>query len=282
MSSRMYDMTSRIPDLVSIVMPAYKAERFIAEAVASVRAQTYPQWELLIVDDCSPDGTWAEAERLAALDSRIRCQRTPKNVGAAGARNLALDLSRGQYIAFLDADDRWSPDKLEKQLRYMRENNAAIVCSGYEKMDENGLCAGRQVIPPLRAGYSDLLRTCSMGCLTVVYDAARTGLQHFPELHSNPRHLARRLGIVGERLGSEDYACWLMLLGRQQGSSAVVHGQQEVLAAYRVVQGSLSGNKLRSAAFQWHVYRRVLGMGRLRSLWYMGSYAWHGYRKYRI
>lgn len=276
------EQDQRVAGLVSIVMPAYNAARFIRQAVASVLAQSHGHWELLIVDDCSSDETWELARELAAGDVRIKVLRQPVNSGAAATRNAALDASRGQYLAFLDADDMWLPHKLEQQLTYMANTGAAIVCSGYYKMDEYGTQSKQAIVPPARVTYASMLNTSSLACLTVIYDAARIGVHRFPDLQASAHSLALRLGLVARRLGSEDYACWLLMLRAQSGATAVAHGLPEPLALYRVVGGSLSGNKLRSACFQWHIYRHVIGLGLIRSLFSMARYAYFGYRKYRV
>ena len=160
-------------ELVSIIMPAYNSARFIGEAINSVLAQTYTNWELLIVDDCSKDST---AEIVAAFsDPRIHYQRNVNNMGAAETRNQALKRAQGRYIAFLDSDDLWEPEKLEKQIAFMEKNGYAFTFSDYRIMKENGTWTGKILHMPASLSYHQYLRNTAIGCLTVVIDRLKTG-----------------------------------------------------------------------------------------------------------
>lgn len=221
-------------ELVSIIMPAYNAGRYLESAVQSVQEQTWPQWELLIVDDASKDNTSAIALDLQGNDPRIRFLKHQQNQGVAMARNFAMEQARGKYIAFLDSDDLWLPAKLETQLAFMNETGTAIAYSAYQRMDEQGRPLGT-VVPPPEVSYAGLLRGNVIGNLTGIYDASRLGKQLF----SPYRH--------------EDYVAWLALV-RKAGKA---RGVQEVLARYRVYSGSTSANKLRTLNWQWQIYRKV-------------------------
>ena len=155
--------------LVSIITPSYKSEKFISQTIESVLGQTYQNWEIIIVDDVSPDNSNKIIEEYSKKDSRIKLIKLEKNSGAAVARNIAIEESKGRYIAFLDADDIWKPEKLEKQIEFMRKNNYAFTYTAYEKVDENGVVFGKIGVP-LKVSYNQLLRTCVIGCLTAVYD----------------------------------------------------------------------------------------------------------------
>ena len=161
-------------DLVSIIMPSYNTAKYIGESIQSVLAQTYTNWELIIVDDCSTDNT---DEVVASIkDSRIRYLKNDKNSGAAVSRNRALREARGRWIAFLDSDDLWLPSKLESQIRLLGEHDdAAVAFSYYEKISEQGERAGRIIKSPAQVTYRQLLRGNVIGCLTGVYDAEKVG-----------------------------------------------------------------------------------------------------------
>lgn len=224
---------------VTIVMPAYNAERYIGEAIQSVRAQTWRDWELFVVDDCSSDATLKIAFEAATADSRIKVLNNSRRAGPAATRNRAIKSGSGRYLAFLDADDLWFPRKLELQLQLMQESGAVLSFAPYEVMTPSGVPNGE--IVDLRAPtiitYSQLLRkTATVGCLTVIVDR-----QQCPDVIMPPLDRA------------QDYACWLEVL-RTRGN-AVRH--RDVLGRYRLTPGSVSRNKFRKAWYQWCVYRRA-------------------------
>jgi teichuronic acid biosynthesis glycosyltransferase TuaG len=245
------------PAMVSIVMPAYNGAGFIAEAIASVLAQSHQRWELLVVDDCSNDGTGEIARGLGAGDPRIRVLETRENSGSAAARNLGLRECGGRYVAFLDADDLWNPHKLARQLEYMRERAASFSFTAYRKFSAAG--PGGIVHAQAEVSWRDMLKGNRIGCSTVVLDA-----QAFPAI-AFPTGLGRQ----------EDYALWLSLLR----AGGLAHGLDEPLAAYRVHETSKSSRKLRSVTAQWQVYRRLERLSPLLSAWYLGHYAVRGVLK---
>jgi teichuronic acid biosynthesis glycosyltransferase TuaG len=234
-----------VPPVVSVVTPVWNAADTLAGTIASVRAQSFAGWEMLLVDDGSTDGSAAIARALAAADPRIRPLGWPDNRGAAAARNAGIAAARGRYVAFLDADDLWLPEKLAVQLDYMARTGAVFVFSAYERMDAAGRTRGRVGVPA-RVDHARLLRGNAIGCLTALYDAAHFGRVEMPDLR-------RR----------QDYGLWLRLLAR--GGEA--HGIDRVLARYRVRPASLSGNKARALAATWTLYRRAAGLGRARAAW---------------
>lgn len=244
-------------------MPAYKAERYLAEAVQSVITQTLTDWELIIVNDGSPDGTGPLAERLASQDDRIHIiHRTVASGQPAVPRNVALAQARGRFIAFLDADDVWYPEKLEKQLATFADTEAAVVFAYYDRIDENGTLLST-VTSPRYVDYRLMLSTCYIGFLTSVIDTNKTGPVRFDE------NIPLRM--------QEDYLLWLQLL-RNGGRAVCV---QKSLAAYRVVSGSVSRNKWKAARAQWYVYRNREKLSLFRSLFYWLQYAFFGYMKNR-
>lgn len=228
---------------VSIVMPVHDAESFVEESLASVRRQTMAEWEVLVVDDASADGSADLVEKTAALDQRIRLIRLPDKVGPGGARNVGIREARGRYIAFLDSDDCWQPGKLERQLAFMVDRDAAFSFTAMERIDEHGRHLAWTGVPE-RVDYSEMLRTNYVGCSTAMYDTSVLGRVEMP--------LIRR---------RQDYALWLRLL-RQLGAA---HGLNEPLVRYRVRAGSVSANKLTTAVYTWRVYRELEGLSRFRS-----------------
>ncbi len=235
---------------VSVVTPVWNAAATLAETVASVQAQSLADWEMLIVDDGSTDGSRALAEALAARDPRLRLLGGGARRGPAAARNEAIRAARGRRIAFLDADDLWYPGKLARQIAFMDEHGHAFVFSAYRRIDATGRPLG-VVAAPARVTRAQALRGNPIGCLTAVYDADILGRVEMPDV-------ARR----------QDYALWLKLLAR-----VPAHGLPEVLADYRLRPDSLSADKRVAARATWEVLRRVEGLGRARAGWYFLHYA---------
>lgn len=224
--------------LVSVVMPAYNCAAYIAEAIDSVLRQTYENWELLIVDDGSEDGTAEVVGRYT--DPRIRYSRNPENSGAAVSRNNGIAAAGGEYIAFLDSDDVWLPEKLERQIAFMRQNGIAFCCAAYEKMDEAGKRTGRKCVPPKKVGYTGcLLYGNSIGNSTAVYDCKKLGRVYAPDIKKR-----------------NDFALWLKVLRLEERC----FGMRDVLACYRVRAGSISSDKRSLFRYQWELYRKVEGL----------------------
>lgn len=241
-------------ELISIIVPVYNAESYIEETVAMVRAQTCQSWELLLVDDHSGDQSLARMETLAKQDHRIRVIAKPSNEGAALARNTGIDHSRGRYIAFLDADDVWMPDKLEKELAFLKEKDAAFVYTAYEFGDEKAGRTGKvvHVLPVLT--YKKALSRTIIFTTTVLIDTQKTGkeLLHMPDIKS------------------EDTATWWKIL--KAGYPA--YGLDEVLAIYRRPPHSLSSNKLEAVRRIWQLYRRQEMLPLFQSAGCLLGWAW--------
>jgi teichuronic acid biosynthesis glycosyltransferase TuaG len=242
--------------LVSIIMPAYNAARFIEESINSVLVQTYADWELLVVDDCSKDHTKQLVERFAHQDQRIKVLTHTTNQGVIAARNLALTHAQGQYIAFLDSDDLWLPNKLQIQLQHLTRHNALICYAAYQRIDEKGALLAN-VTPPATVDYPTLLKGNEIGNLTGLYDCRVLGKEYFKAF----RH--------------EDYVAWLALVKR--AGHAV--GVAEQLGCYRVYSGSISSNKFKTLGWQWRIYRESERLGLLRSCWLMLHYGVRAIRK---
>ena len=232
---------------VSVITPVHDAAATLAATVASVQAQTRGDWEMHLVDDGSTDGSARLAADLAARDRRITLQGWSGTRGAAAARNAGIRAARGRYVAFLDSDDLWHPEKLAVQIGYMESTGAAFTFAAIERIDLAGRVLGRSSVPA-RIDHAGLLRRNVIPCQTAVYDRA-----HYGEVEMPP--LWRR----------QDYGLWLALL--RQGGEA--HGIDRVLASWRMRPGSLSANKLKAASGTWQVYREAEGMGRSRAAWYL-------------
>lgn len=223
-------------DLISIVVPVYNAGAYIEETIEMVRAQTYRKWELILVDDCSGDDSAPRIEKAIAGDNtNIRLVRKKVNEGAARARNTGMEEARGRYIAFLDADDVWMPDKLEKELAFMKEKKAAFVFTAYEFGNEKAERTGKVVHVPEILGYRQALSRTIIFTSTVLLDTELIGweLIRMPEVKS------------------EDTATWWKIL---KGFDA--HGLDEVLTIYRRPAKSLSSNKLEAVRRIWNLYRK--------------------------
>lgn len=228
-----------IEGLVSIIMPSYNAARFIGESINSVLLQTYSNWELLIVDDCSKDNSVEVVRKFANIDKRVVLFSLEKNVGAAAARNVAIEHAQGQYIAFLDSDDVWDEYKLEKQLAFMKQYSYVFTFSNYYVMEENGKKTENIVKVPSSLSYHQYLRNTIIGCLTVIIDRQQTGDFKMPLIKS-----------------SHDMALWLLIMKR--GFKA--YGLKDVLAGYRLVSTSNTAKKWKAAKDVWKVYREIEGL----------------------
>ena len=242
-------------ELVSIIVPVYNAEKFIRETMDCVVAQTYPRWELLLVEDCSRDGTVAVIEEYIREngEGRIRLINQPENTGAARARNRGLQEAVGRYIAYLDADDLWLPEKLEKELEFMEQKNAAFAFTGYEFADGNGKGTGKVVHVPETMNYRQALSNTTIFTTTVMFDT---------------RKIAKDL-LEMPVIKSEDTALWWKVL--RNGYTA--YGLDENLVKYRRPRKSLSSNKVEALRRIWNLYRKAEHMGVLSSAWHFCFWA---------
>lgn len=223
--------------LVSVIMPTYNCGSFIAESIESVIAQTYTNWELVITDDCSADNTAEVVSAYMAKDDRIKYFRLEKNAGPAGARNRSIEEAKGDYIAFLDSDDLWTPDKLEKQLAFMNANGINFCCTAYGRIDEAGAPLEKVSHPLRRADYNTVLyRSNPCGNSTVIFNAAAIGKFFVPDIRKR-----------------NDFALWLQVLKKEK----YVYGFDEILCKYRIRSGSVSSNKLSLLKYHWFLYRKI-------------------------
>ena len=244
--------------LVSIITPSYNSEKFIKQCIKSVIAQTYTNWEMLIIDDCSIDNSGEIIKSFAEKNKKIKNIFLENNVGAAEARNTAIRQAKGQYIAFLDSDDVWEPQKLEKQIKFMEGNDIAFSFTSYTPISEDGTISFSEIVAPTKVSYSSYLKNTIIGCLTVIIDKEKVGDFEMPIIKS-----------------SHDMALWLLIMKR--GFTA--YGIQESLAKYRIVSTSNTSNKLKIALDVWKVYREIEGLSLVYSAWCFVSYSVNAVKK---
>ena len=226
-------------DTVSVITPVYNAERFIGSMIESVLGQSYKQVEIVLVDDCSKDNSAEIIAQYATRHGNIVYHRLEKNQGAAVARNTALRLATGRYVAFLDSDEIWCEGKLDRQMAFMREHDAAITCTAMDTIDENGKPLGSVREVRHTIDHALLLRNTMIATSTVLIDRSKTGDFTMPAYR-----------------GGQDYATWLMLMR----NGTLCHGLNEVLTHYRVLSKSLSSNKWKSVRQVWQIQRREEGL----------------------
>jgi teichuronic acid biosynthesis glycosyltransferase TuaG len=245
--------------LVSIITPSWNVERLIGETIASVQAQTFADWELLIADDCSTDNTAAVIESFAAKDPRVKLIRQPRNGGPALARQAAIEHAQGRFVAFLDSDDLWLPAKLERQLAFAREHRAALSFTAFRRINEDGSVTGRLIPVPASLTYDQLLKNTSIATLTALVD----------------RDIAGTIAMKNE--GYDDFCLWLSIL--KPGHKA--YGLNDDLARYRVRGVSVSSRPMRSAGWVWHIYRNVEQLSLLKSAWCFAHWSARAWLKRR-
>lgn len=246
--------------LVSVVTPAYNCEKYLRQTVETVIRQTFEDWEMILVDDCSTDGTLALARELAAGEPRIRVIRNERNQGVSMTRNHAIAEAKGKYIALLDGDDLWEPDKLERQVQLMEKGYDLVYCS-YDFWDEEDRPMEKRkpfVVPP-QTDYRRMLVSSVVGCSTAM---VRAELLKAHPFRRDTYH--------------EDYALWMELFALPIRAA----GDKKVLMHYRQVRGSRSNAKSNAAKKRWEVYRKTLHMGLLESIWAFCQYAVYGMLKY--
>lgn len=227
--------------LISIITPTYQSERYLMAAIHSVQRQTYQHWELLLADDYSTDGTRRMILEAAKADTRIRPIFLPENGGAAKARNAALSRAKGRYVAYLDADDLWKPEKLERQLHFMEKSQCGFSCVSYQVISDGGKLLGKTVVMKPRLNYEGYLKNNLIQTVGVMVDCSL---------------VPARLLLMPDLRRRQDAATWMQIL--REGHDC--YGMTEPLAYYRRAKGSLSSNKLRSVTGTWFLYRKVAGL----------------------
>jgi len=230
-------------DLVSIIMPAYNCGNFIGITIDSVIAQTYQNWEIIVIDDSSTDNTEEVISFYMAKDSRIKYYKLNQNSGAAVARNKAIDLAEGKYIAFLDSDDVWFPEKLAKQISFMKEYGFNFTCTSYTKIGEDGVYLNRTIKAQNKSDYNGVLRTCP-GNSTVIYNADKLGKFKIPNIKKR-----------------NDYVMWLQIIKKEK----CLYGMEEPLSSHRIRTNAISSNKSSLIGYHWKVYREIENLSFLKS-----------------
>lgn len=240
--------------LVSIITPSYNSALLIVPTIKSVISQSIGNWEMIIVDDCSCDNSVEVIRSFADQDPRIKLIQLAENSGAAVARNTAIEAAKGRYIAFLDSDDAWLPNKLEKQVAFMQENSYPFTFAAYDKVNESDEIFGHVGVPD-KVTYSDLLKSCSIGCLTAMYDTEFFGKVYMP--------------LIRKR---QDLGLWLKLLKKTK----YAYGLNETLGFYKVRKDSISANKKSAALFTWRLYRDIEKLSLPKASYYFSHYAVRG------
>lgn len=234
--------------LVSVIMPVFNAQDYVGNAVRSVMAQTYPHWELFIIDDSSSDNSLSISREFSEKDERITVLFNESNQGPGISRNRGIEAAIGNFIAFLDADDLWKPEKLQKQLNFMQEQQVDVCFSSYELISEDGKRLDRMVDALPFLTYQKLLKSNYVGNLTGIYNAKKLGKVYCPEIRKR-----------------QDWGMWLAAVRK----AGIAKSIKEPLAFYRQRKNSISGNKLEMLRYNFNIYHRVLDFSFLKSVGYM-------------
>ena len=234
--------------LVSVITPTYTCAQSIGQTIEAVIAQTYQTWEMIIVDDCSTDHTKEEVKKYSQKDPRIKYMCLEKNAGAAVARTQAMKQAAGSYMAFLDSDDLWTPEKLEVQIRIMEEKGINFSCTEYEQMNEQGERTGKKIRVVPKTDYNRLLLDCPVGNSTVVYNVDKMGKFEVPDIRKR-----------------NDDALWLKMLKKER----YIVGIDQCLMLYRVRQNSISSNKFKLIKYHWILYRDIEHLSIARSVFHI-------------
>lgn len=246
-------------ELVSIISPVYNAAETIEDMLHSVLNQSYPNWELILVDDCSTDNSVALINPYLD-DPRIKLLQNESNLGPAKTRNRAIEAATGRFIAFLDSDDMWLPGKLEKQVAFMLDNGYVLSHTAYAWMDAGGHVLDKIISAPEELDYEQMLDFNYIGCLTGMYDAGTIGKYYMPDI-----------------LKRQDYGLWLSIM--RAGHKA--YFLNEVLAYYRTGRDSVSSNKFKTVQYNWYILRQVEKQPFFKSLGHFMRYAITGLKKYQ-
>ena len=244
--------------LVSVIMPCYNMEKYIAATIESVQRQTYPHWELLIVDDTSTDRTADIVRSHQIQDDRIHFVVKPKHSGIADTRNQCISMAKGRFLAFLDADDLWHPEKLEQQLQFMTERKIGFSYSSYDCVDEEGKPLEKRVNSAGNLDYDAYLHNTIIGCSTVMIDTTIIGNVFVPHFRT-----------------SEDTATWLNILKK----GFLAYAIEQPLTSYRIRQHSASSNKLKASSDLWRVYRQNEKLPLPKAVVCFSSYAFNAIKK---
>lgn len=245
--------------LVSIVTPVYNAEKFLRQNIESVLSQSYTNFEMLLVDDCSTDNSRSILDEYAEKDNRIKPIFLSKNGGAAVARNAALKKATGRFIAFLDSDDLWRPEKLKKQMEFMNSNKFGFTYTRYERIREDDTVIHDAAKLPMKLNYNSLLKNTAIATSTVIIDKGMVG----------------EFDIVNVRRG-QDTATWLKLLKEK---IEFAHLCDDILGYYRDTEGSLSDDKLIALKRTWNTYRNIEKLPLPKAIFYFISYTFNAVKR---
>lgn len=247
-------------ELVSIITPVYNCAKLLPKTIESVISQTYKNWEMILVDDCTPDNSAEIIKNYMKDEPRIKYFKLDNNSGAAVARNKALELSKGRFIAYLDADDLWKPEKLEKQVDFMIKNDYAFTCTDYEKINEDGDPLNKIVKIPKEVNYNLFLRNTIIQTVGVMVDTNKTG---------------KKLLVMPNIRRRQDAATWCQLL--KNGFNC--YECPENLSYYRVVSNSLSSNKFKAIKMNWYWYRKIEKLPLWKTIYCFIGYAFNAVKK---
>lgn len=245
---------------VSIIIPIFNSEKYLEETINSIINQTYTKWEAIFVDDCSTDRSEKIVLDYSKRDCRIKYYKLNKNSGAAVARNFALEKATGRFIAYLDSDDLWMTEKLERQIKFMEKNKCAFSCTDYEIIDDDGISKNKIIKMPKVITYNDYLKNTIIQTVTVMVDLKKVK----KDLLFMP--LIRR---------RQDAATWLQILK----SNIDCYGMNECLGKYRRTNNSLSSNKIKAVKGTWYMYRNIEKLTFLKSCTSFLGYAFNAVRK---
>ena len=223
---------------VSVITPSYNSEKYIADTIRSVQRQTFKNWEMIVVDDCSTDSTCDIVKGFASNDPRIKLLRQDKNAGAGAARTKSMRNSKGRFIAYLDADDLWKPEKLEKQIQFMVDENCGFSCTSYEVIDDEGNRLGKEVHMLPKVDYMGFLTNNLLQTVGIMIDTDKVD---------------KELLVMPDIRRRQDAATWLQIL--KAGHEC--YGLDEVLSEYRRAKNSLSSNKIKAIKGMWSLYRDI-------------------------
>lgn len=243
---------------VSIVTPVYNSQKLINKTIESVLTQTYKDFEMILVDDCSTDKSKEIIKRYSETDDRIKYHKLDKNSGAAVARNKGIELATGRYICFLDSDDLWTNTKLEEQLNFMKEKDIEFSFTSYSLIDEEGNNLNKIVNIPKEIDYEGLLKNTIIGCLTVMIDREKIGDFRMPLVRAG-----------------QDTATWLSILKK----GYIAYGLQKPLAKYRIVKGSISHGKIKALKRTWNTYRNLEKLSLPKSIYVFIFYVFNAIKK---
>lgn len=240
--------------LVSIITPTFNSELFIKDTFESIKSQTYTNWEWVVVDDFSTDSTFEIVERYKLKDNRVKLYQNDANLGAAVSRNKAIEMANGRFIAFLDSDDLWASNKLEKQVSFMLKNNIPLSYSAYSMITESGMDCEKIFNPPDKLDYMSMLKENQIGCLTAIYDQQILGKCYMP--------------LIRKR---QDYGLWLSVLKKIPFAYKV----PGILAVYRIRNQSVSSSKINLLQFNYKLFREFENLSVFKSVYYL---SWNVYR----